>query len=215
MDTFNRNDVELLEREAAYQGFVQVSRLRLRHRLFSGGWSDTVSRELVQRKDAVGVLLYDADLDAVGLVEQFRVGVYGSQRAAQQSASPWLLELVAGLIDRDEEPPAQVAERETQEEAGLQVQALERIGQYYSSPGASNEYFYLFAGKVDLSQAGGVHGLAEESEDIRLHVVPASQFQQLLDDGRISNAHTLIAAQWLQLNHASLQQRWASASGSG
>jgi ADP-ribose pyrophosphatase len=125
----------------------------------------------------------------------------------QRAISPWVLELVAGLIDTDE-PPEQVAARESEEEAGVMVEQLEPICEYFSSPGGSNEYFYLFAGKADLSAAGGVYGLATEGEDIRVHVLPVEQLWHKLQRGEINNAHTLIAAQWLQLHHARLKASW-------
>ncbi len=207
MDSFTRDDVELLDSEEAYQGFYQIQTLTLRHRLFHGGWSQPIRRELFKRHDAVGVLLYDPKLDAVALIEQFRVGVYGSVVASEKLHSPWLLELVAGLIDKVE-PPAQVVVREAEEEAGAIVQELEPIGEYYSSPGGSNEYFYLFAGRADLSQAGGIHGLEEEGEDIRVHLLPVAKLWGLLEAGKLINAHTLIAVQWLKLHHQRLRSKW-------
>lgn len=210
-------DVELLGEAEGYQGFFQIRSLSLRHRLFSGAMSEPINRELFVRHDAVGVLLFDPLLESICLVEQFRVGAYGNQLLREKSASstlssslprsPWLLELVAGLIDKDE-PPTLVAERESKEEAGAIVQALEPIAEFYSSPGGSSEYFYLFCGKADLSEVGGIHGLAEESEDIRAHVISCDQAWQLLDQNRINNAHTLIALQWLQRHVNRLKKQW-------
>ncbi len=208
MDTFTCNDVDVLADELSYQGFFQIRTLNLRHRLFQGGWSKTLSREIFKRNDAVGVLLFDPALKAVALVEQFRIGVLASETARQQHRSPWLLELVAGIIDRDE-LPEQVAERESVEEAGIVIEHMERIGEYYSSPGGSNEYFYLFAAKADLSEAGGVYGLEHEGEDIRVHVITIDQLWQQLDEGMLINAHTLIAVQWLKLNYQRLVSQWA------
>src|SRR5690606_15999801 len=103
--------------------------------------------------------------DLVALVEQFRVG-------ALNEHNPWLLELVAGLIDADDESPEAVGRREAQEEAGVEIGEMLPVGEYYASPGGSDEYFHLFCGRCDLGNAGGVHGLAEEGEDIRVHVLP-------------------------------------------
>lgn len=207
MPQFGRDDVELLSEQQAYKGFFQIRSLTFRHRLYRGGWSETVSRELFLRHDAVGVLLYDPRLDAVALVEQVRVGPLGNERAKADQRSPWLLELVAGLIDKDEAPD-EVGRREAVEEAGAEVQALEPIAEYYSSPGGSNEYFYLFAGRADLTGVEGIYGLDEEHEDIRAVVIPVQQLWQMLDRGELSNAHTLIAVQWLRLHHQRLQQSW-------
>ncbi len=204
---FSRDDVKILSDEIAHQGFFQLRSLKLKHRLFRGGWSDVISRELMDRHDAVGVLLFDPVLNQIALVEQIRVGVIGSELAKQRNTSPWSLELVAGLIDKDEQPQI-VAGRESIEEAGVVIAQLEPIGEYYSSPGGSNEYFYLFAGRCDLSQAGGVHGLDEEGEDIRVHLFSVADCWQMLSRGQLNNAHTLIAMQWLKLNYQDLKARW-------
>lgn len=198
---FSADDVEVLARATAHQGFFRVEQLRLRHRKFEGGWSEPLTRELLVRRDAAGVLLYDPQLDAIALIEQFRVG------ALDRGVSPWLFELVAGLIDTDETPEA-VARREALEEAGCEVLALEPVLKLFSSPGGTSEYMHLFCGRSDLRNAGGIHGLPEEHEDIRVHVVPFSQAVELMQAGALCNAHTIVALQWLQLHRQRLRASW-------
>ena len=199
---FSRADVELIEQEPCFRGFYRLDRLHLRHRLFAGGMSKVISRELFIRPDAVCVLPYDPLRDCVVLVEQFRVG------ALEKSANPWLLELVAGLIDTDESPD-QVARREAVEEAGLELTELWPITQYYPSPGGSNERVHLYLGRCDSRKACGVHGLAEEGEDIRVHLYSFEQALAALDQGLMDNAASLIALQWLALNRQQVRQKWA------
>ena len=102
------------------------------HRLFGGGWSAPLKRELFQRGDAVGVLLYDPRRHLIGLVEQFRVG------AMQDQFGPWQYEVVAGMIG-PEESPVEVATRECQEEAGIEVENLIPICNYLVSAGGTDE----------------------------------------------------------------------------
>ena len=59
------------------------------------------------------------------------------------------------------------------------------------------------------SVAGGVHGLAEEGEDIRVHVWPLEDALQAVKDGRIDNAASIIALQWLALNRAEVRGLWS------
>ena len=106
------NIVDILQSETCFEGFYKLDRLVLRHELFAGGMSRAISRELFVRHDAVCVLPYDPQRDEVVLIEQFRVGAIG------KTTNPWLVELVAGLIDKDEQPE-EVAHREAQEEACL------------------------------------------------------------------------------------------------
>lgn len=60
---FTKADSTLLEVKTTYQGFFELRKLQLKHRLFAGGWSKTFSRELFVRGLAVGVLAYDPWLD--------------------------------------------------------------------------------------------------------------------------------------------------------
>jgi len=193
--------VEIVEREACFRGFYALDRVHLRHELFLGGMGPVISRELFVRHDAVCVLPYDPVRDCVVLIEQFRVG------ALDKSPHPWLLELVAGLIDKDEQPE-EVARREAQEEAGLSLGELWPVSAYYPSPGGSDERVHLFVGRCDSRGAGGVHGLVEEGEDIRVLVLGFDEALAALDTGRIDNAASIIALQWLALNRARVRQAW-------
>lgn len=203
---FSQQDVEILAEEPAYQGFFALKKLTLRHRLFAGGWSGIFQREMCVRGDAVGVLLYDPQLQKFALVEQLRIGVL------QRQQSPWLLELVAGMLDKQHEDCAEVARRETWEEAGLEIQALEPMLEYFCSPGGSTEFFTLFCGRVNLQgKTSAVFGLPEEHENIRLHILTVAETLALLNQGRINNAMSIIALQWFQLHKARLDALWPQA----
>lgn len=197
---FDRDAVEVLASETAYQGFFRVSRQSIRHALFAGGHIE-VQRELLHRGDAVCVLLYDPDLQAVVLVEQFRIG------AVDKSPSPWLLELVAGMVEPGE-TAEDVAHREAIEEAGVELNELVPITRYSSSVGGCDEYVDLFCARVDAGQLGGLHGLEEEGEDIKVHVLPVTEAFELVAAGQIDNAATIIALQWLQLNKDTRLAHW-------
>lgn len=203
-DTLNTvpKDVEIVERLNCFKGFYQLDRVRLRHELFAGGMGQEISRELFVRHDAVCVLPYDAQRDEVVLIEQFRVGAMG------KVANPWMIELVAGLIDK-EEVPEEVAHREAQEEAGLKLQTLWPMTRYFPSPGGSDEYVHLYLGRCDSAGAGGLHGLEEEGEDIRVKVWAFEDALQAVRDGLIANAATIIALQWLALNRDEVRGLWS------
>ncbi|WP_027858887.1 NUDIX domain-containing protein [Marinobacterium jannaschii] len=189
---YDQRHVEVTDRDTVYDGFFKLQQLRLRYTTFAGGDME-ITRELFYRDDAVCVLLYDPRLDEVVMIEQFRIGTLDHPH------SPWLLELVAGIVERGESA-ADVAHREAAEEAGAELQALIPISRYSVSPGGSREYIDLFCACVDASVISGDHGLAEEGEDIRVHRIPVQQAFQLVRCGRIDNAASIIALQWLQLN---------------
>ncbi|HEY0675587.1 MAG TPA: NUDIX domain-containing protein [Immundisolibacter sp.] len=202
---FTDADCEIVAREPLYQGFFRLERYRVRHRLFAGGWTDTFQREVFVRHEAAVVMLFDPARDVVVMIEQFRAPAVG------KVANPWLLELVAGLVDKDNESPDDVARREAVEEAGCDILALLPIARYLPSPGACDELVHLYLGLVDSEGVGGIHGLPDEHEDIRVHCVTVAEVRALLESGRINNAATLIAVQWLLLNRTRIPALAAAA----
>ena len=204
----DREDVELMGREVVHDGFFRLDRYRLRHRQFAGGPGPVLTREILERGRVAAVLPVDPERDRVVLIEQFRPGAWAADW------DPWLLECVAGVIEPGETPEV-LARREAQEEAGCTVTDLVPIATFLTSPGATTETVRLFCGRVDSEGVGGLHGLATEGEDIRVTVMPVDDAVALLDEGRIVNAKTIIALQWIALHYSSLKARWAPAHGDG
>lgn len=204
---FGGGDVDVVKQIVSYRGFFTLDTIHLRHKLFAGGWSSTFSRELFVRAPAAGVLLYDPKLDSVVLVEQFRIGALA--HSVRGDRSPWLLEVVAGVVDREEEAQ-DLVRREAMEEAGCEIKELMHICDYYSSPGGTNERISLFCGHVDSAIADGVHGLPEENEDIRVCVLSFDEAWSALQSksGRLDNAMSIIALQWLYINRKTLKNSW-------
>jgi ADP-ribose pyrophosphatase len=192
-NVFDQSDTQIVTREPAYQGFIPVDVLQLRHRLFAGGWSETMRRELAVRPRAVGVLLYDPRREDLVMIKQFRTGAVGCNQ------SPWMLEIVAGLADPDEQP-VDVARREAKEEANCEISALVPVCEYFNSPGWCDEQITLFCAIVDSTALQGIHGLDDEHEDILTVTVPLKKAAQMIQNGEINNAMSIIAIQWLQLN---------------
>lgn len=192
---------KLINRESVYTGFFKVDKCRIKHDLYLGGEVE-IQRELLYRGDAVAVLLYDPSRDKVVMVEQFRVGAIDDKEDDEQG--PWLLEIVAGIVEQNESIK-DVARRECKEEAGLDVHSFESIHSFYSSPGGSSEKIYLMCGLVDSNLAEGVHGLDHEGEDIKVSVHDFKDINQLLASDRISSAIPIIALQWLSINRERLR----------
>ncbi len=198
--------LEILQTETLYRGFLGLKRYRLRHRLFAGGMSPELVRERVESYQAASVLLYDPDLDQVVLIEQFRIG------ALEAGEQAWLLEVIGGIIDRDETAEV-VARREALEEAGCEIRELLPICRFLVSPGYTSEQIALFCGRVDASGAGGIHGLADEGEDIRVLVLPAETALAELYGGRADSTSIVIALQWLAMNRQRLRAEWCGEEG--
>lgn len=199
--TFTKNDVEIIARETLYSGFFSMELYRFRHRLFNGEMSGEIRREIFERGHAAVLLPFDPVRDEVVLVEQIRIAAY------DVSESPWLLEMVAGMIEEGESVE-DVARREALEEAGLVVGRTKPVLSYLASPGGTSERLSIMVGEVDATTAEGIHGLADENEDIRVHVVSREQAYQWVEDGKIDNAASVIALQWLQLHYQTLRNEW-------
>jgi len=201
---FGARDVRILGEEEAFRGYFRIARLTLSHRCFNGGWSEAQTREVFHRGDAVGVLPYDPASDSLVLVEQFRPG------ALRGDDSPWMLELVAGIVE-DGEADADVVHREASEEAGCQLAELVPIASYFPSAGACSEHVRLYCGRVLDARVGEVHGLDGEGEDILVHRLSRGEALELLAADRVPNGHTLVALQWLALHGERLRRDWLGA----
>lgn len=194
-------EFEILDTENGYQGFFRLDRVHLRHSLFAGGWCEKLTRELLVKGHAAAVLLYDPHMESVVLVEQFRIG------AIEESAGAWVLELAAGFIEPGESAE-QVAQREVYEETGCTLLDLIPVHRFLVSPGSTTENIHLYCGRVDASRAGGIFGITDEGEDIRVKVLKVDEAFNLLDTGSINSATPIIGLQWLRLNQTAIRERW-------
>lgn len=193
--------VDILEKSDCYQGFFRLEKYRLRYRLYDGEMSPVIERELFERGHAAAALLYDPGRDEIVMLEQFRVG------ALEAEGGPWLFEIVAGMIEPGESAES-VVRREAHEEAGCTIQELEFICEYMVSPGGTSERISLYCAKVDAAGVGGIHGLADENEDIRVQAVAFDEVWQWFEEGGINSASPIIALQWLAMHRENLREKW-------
>lgn len=200
---FDQTDVKLHQQHCRYQGFFQINEYLVSHQLFNGGESKVLSREIFERGDAVAVIPFDPKRNSIIVVEQFRVG------ALRSGENPWLIEFIAGMFGQGEAPQA-VAVREAKEEANLTLvpEQLVHLTSYFSSPGGTSEQIHLFAAPIDSENIGGVYGLDDEGEDIKVHALALTDALALVNDGTINNAMTIIGIQWLALNAQQLINLW-------
>lgn len=197
-----KKTAEFLEKTILSDGFFPLILCKIRHTLFAGGMSRPFNREVLLRAPVAAVLPYDPLRDAVVLIEQFRAG-----KLLAGAADPWMLEVVAGIIEEGE-TPAEMARREAMEEAGCRVAELEAFPGFYPSAGACSEYVHMFCGRVDSRGVGGIHGLDHEDEDIRVVVEPAARAFERLAAGEVDSAIAVVALQWLALNRERLRANW-------
>ena len=188
---------KLDKHQVLFSKYFQLEELSLSHELFGGGYSNIFTREIFERGSVAALLPYDPERRKVVLIEQFRAGAIGDEK------TPWLLECVAGVIEEGESEE-QVAIRESREEAGCEIKQLHQISRHYISPGGTTELCTLYCGIIDSKGVGGIHGLADENEDIRVEVVDVDQAYAMVRDGRIKSSPAIIALLWLELNEQRL-----------
>ncbi len=203
--------VEILSSRVAYEDFVRVTAYEIRTQRFDGSWTDPYTRNVMatgESGNAVVILAYDPERDVVVLVEQFRLPALTRERK-----SAWLLETAAGLIAHGEDP-LETARREVLEETGYTPRRMEKVGEMFSSPGVFAEVLYCYIAAVTAGSSGTTHGLAQEEENIRLHVLTVEDALELADNGTIEDIKTVFMLNWLARHHDSLRHRWLSESGS-
>lgn len=200
----HRDDVEIKKSDCMYSGVFQIHRLTLRFRQYSGEWSDWIEREQVCRHDAVAVLLYDPSCDKIILVEQLRIGALRQDN----TESPWMVEIVAGLCDHDESL-SMTAKREAQEEADCEIQSLFPILSFYPTPGGFTEKTHIYCGTVDSNKVGKLCGNPDEHEDISVKVIAAASVLNDLKSGKlVTSASSVIALMWLEAKRNTPEWRW-------
>jgi nudix-type nucleoside diphosphatase (YffH/AdpP family) len=193
-------EVAVQKVEQGFAGFFAVEVANLSYRRFDGAMSQVIQREVFISGDAVTVLPYDPRRDRVLVIEQMRMGPMG-----RGDPLPWQIEAIAGRIDPGESPE-DCARREAVEEAGLNLGRLEKVGEYYPSPGAVSEYLYSYVALCELpDDVAGVFGEATEAEDIRGILLSFDELIEALARGDIANAPLMLTALWLQRERRRLQ----------
>lgn len=199
---FNAKNVTVHKKERVFKQYFAIDAYEVSYSRFDGTQSNVFRREVFERDaNAVAVLAYDVKTDEIALIEQFRIG------ALNDTDSPWLIEIVAGMIDGDERPEIS-AIRELKEEIGVYIteDKLHRICEEYATPGGASEKTTVFVANADLSKLESHGGLDCEGEDIRVFKAPLTEAYRQIGLGRIKNAVTILAIQYLLIEKEKVKQ---------
>jgi len=185
--------VEVKKVERILDDFFKVDRAILQFEMFDGTMSPDIIRLNFDRGDSVGAIIYNTTSHKLVFVKQFRYPIF-----TKEVDKAWSLEIVAGVIEEGESAEKAMI-KEIKEETGYQATHLKLLFSFYPTPGGSNEKVFLFFARVnqqDRISRGG--GLIEEGENIQLLNIPAKTAFDMLEAGKISDAKTIIALQWLK-----------------
>jgi len=202
---FTIKDVNIHNKERIFKKYFAIDEYQLSYKRFDGTQSQVFTREIFERDaNAVGILIYDVKTDEVALIEQFRPG------ALNDPQSPWLIEIVAGMVDSGESE-IQAAVREVKEEIGLEIKErdLHLISSILPSPGGISEKVTVYIAKADLSKLGEHGGLASDGEDIRIFKAKFDDAYMQVENGRIHNAIAMLSLMYLKLHKSAITQSFA------
>lgn len=153
--------------------------LRYVEATFAGPDGDEFEREVVEHPGAVSVVPVVDEGTAALLVRQFRAPLGRD-----------LLEIPAGKRDVAGEPPEATARRELVEEVGMRAGRLEKLAEFYNSPGFCDEHSFVFMG-LDLTPCDldrqGVEEAHMTIEKVALDDVPG-----MIERGELTDAKSII-----------------------
>lgn len=159
-----------------------------------GGPIKLQQREVYDRGNGAVILLYNPDQATVILTRQFRLPTY-----VNGNADGMLIEACAGLLDNDH--PEVAIKREAEEETGYKVTDVRKVFEAYMSPGSVTEILYFFIAEYskDMQMHNG-GGLEHEQEDIEVLEIPFDEALEMMDDGKIRDAKTIMLLQYMELH---------------
>lgn len=179
-----------IKRERTYDGFLKIDKIYFKQEDVFGVWTEEFTREVVYRRNAVAVLIRDPKTDILLFTKQLRVGAYIQDE-------PWIYEMIAGLIDPDEDKITAL-KREAKEEAGIDnIENIQEISQYYPSCGGCSEKVFLFYAEADLTNVPQYGGCPEEHEVIETLLIKTDEAFEWLKQGKIGTANGHAALYWL------------------
>jgi len=186
------NKVTILKTEILSDNWYTLKKITYQHQK-EDGTTEANTREVYDRGNGAVILLYNKQTRTVVLTRQFRLPTF-----INGNPDGMLIEACAGLLDKDH--PDVAIKRETEEETGYRVSAVEKVFEAYMSPGSVTEVLYFFI--AEYSSAMKVHeggGLEEEQENIEVLELPVDKAMQMLNSGEIKDAKTIMLLQYIRL----------------
>lgn len=186
-------DVKIVQQEVLSDNWYRLNKITFDYRTATGEWQRQ-AREAYDRGNGAVILLYNKMAQTVVLTRQFRMPTY-----LNGNKTGMLVEACAGLLDKDN--PEDCIKREAEEETGYRVSEVKKIFEAYMSPGSVTEILHFFVAEYTKEMkigAGGGH--ESEHENIEVLEVPFADALQMMANGQIRDAKTIMLLQYAQLH---------------
>ena len=185
--------VRNIKKELLSDNWYSLNRVTFEYQREDGTW-ETQIREAYDRGNGAVILLYNQKKGSVVLTRQFRMPTYlnGNQDGM-------MIEACAGILEKGN--AEETIKMEVEEETGYKIECVEKIFESYMSPGSVTEILYFFIGAYESHMkvsAGG--GSAEETENIEVLEMSFAEALNMVQNGEIKDAKTIMLLQWAQLN---------------
>ncbi|MBP9601039.1 MAG: NUDIX domain-containing protein [Lutibacter sp.] len=173
--------------------WYRLDKIDFDYKTNNGKWQNQ-SRESYDRGDGACILLYNPSKKTVVLTKQFRMPSY-----LNGNKDGMMIEVCAGLLDEND--PITCIIKEAEEETGFQISNPKKVMELYSTPGAVTEKIYYFIAEYsDAMKVADGGGLEEETEEIEVLEFSFEKAMQMVSNGEICDAKTVVLLQYSQIN---------------
>lgn len=187
-------NVRNIKKELLSNNWYTLNKVTFEYQREDGSW-ETQIREAYDRGNGAAILLYNAQKGTVVLTRQFRMPTY-----LNGNSDGMMVEACAGLLEKGN--AEQTIKMEVEEETGYKIDHVKKVFEAYMSPGSVTEILYFFIGQyTDAMKVGEGGGAEDETENIEVLELPFEKALQMMDNGQIRDAKTIMLLQYAQLHN--------------
>ncbi len=185
--------IRILTKELLSDNWGKLFKMAYEYKM-PNGKTEIHKREVYDRGDGATILLYHPKKKTVILTRQFRLPVWWNKHE-----SGMFIEAPAGKVEEGEDPKVCMI-RETEEETGYCIQDPKQVFTAFMSPGSVSEKIFFFVApyseKMKRTSGGGQQN---EEEAIEVMEVAYEEALQMIKDGRIQDAKTIMLLHYAAL----------------
>ncbi|MEO9511518.1 MAG: NUDIX domain-containing protein [Flavobacteriaceae bacterium] len=186
-------NVKNIKKELLSDNWYSLNKVTFQYQREDGEW-ETQVREAYDRGNGAVILLYNKKKTSIILTRQFRMPTY-----LNGNEDGMMIEACAGILEKGN--AEQTIIMEVEEETGYKISEVEKVFESYMSPGSVTEVLYFFIGQYEenmkVSEGGGAE---DETENIEVMEMRFQKALQMVKNGEIKDAKTIMLLQYAQIN---------------